>query len=108
MAQEPCLEVLRQTYVKLGIHEKARISHLCHVWLSFPPIQVEILRTSFTEAPNCATVALRSPIPPPPPHGRFPIFYRQIPKRTPGHSNQTSNYSEFYQFNPSEPIAIGF
>ncbi|GBN14895.1 hypothetical protein AVEN_29940-1 [Araneus ventricosus] len=30
-----------------------------------PPIRVEKLGTSFTEAPKCITVALRSPTPPP-------------------------------------------
>ncbi|GBN06458.1 hypothetical protein AVEN_214287-1 [Araneus ventricosus] len=46
--------------LKLGIHQKAKLCHLPKSGL-FPPIQVEKLGTSFTEAPKCTTVALRSP-----------------------------------------------
>ncbi|GBM81292.1 hypothetical protein AVEN_242403-1 [Araneus ventricosus] len=46
--------------IKLGILEKARLFHLSQNRF-FPPIQVERLSTSFTEAAKCATVALRSP-----------------------------------------------
>ncbi|GBO28980.1 hypothetical protein AVEN_226381-1 [Araneus ventricosus] len=56
-------------YLKLDIHEKARLRHLSQ-YRFFPPIQVERLRTSFTDAPKSATAALRPPTPPLP-HGRF-------------------------------------
>ncbi|GBN14522.1 hypothetical protein AVEN_13744-1 [Araneus ventricosus] len=45
--------------LKLGIHQKA-LSTLSQVW-SFSTHSSRKLGTSFTEAPKCTTVALRSP-----------------------------------------------
>ncbi|GBM05806.1 hypothetical protein AVEN_280-1 [Araneus ventricosus] len=89
----------------------------------FPPIQVEKLGTSFTEAPKCATVALRSPSSPTRrisdflassrgPNLKKP-FVSHYPrsealKKPSCHSNQTLNYSEFQTSNPFASIFIGF
>ncbi|GBL92337.1 hypothetical protein AVEN_35867-1 [Araneus ventricosus] len=52
-------------YVKLGIHDSTALLHFNQQPVCFPPIQLDQLRRSFTEAP-------------PPPHGGFRFLERAL------------------------------